>query len=265
MLGRKGLDLHERVLNVAVGVHDPADRVGSVLGLCRKLQLGDLPVRVLAYQDDHLGRPRREVDRHVARDQQLGLVHVRVARPHDLVHALDRVRSVRERRDGLRTADRPHFADQIKRLGRRGDETGALRRRHHDDPLDPCDLRRYCAHDERRHETTRDVDADGAKRHPAPLELDARCNLEADVGRTLELVPAADRIREREQRRGRQPVGRLGAGGCGVVQAKRPFPQCGVSTFADVAHDHFDFAHASILSTGRSRIEEPPQLFCSSS
>jgi hypothetical protein len=50
-----------------------------------------------------------------------------------------------------------------------------------------------------------------------PLELDAGRYLEADVRWTLELVPAAYRVRQRQQRLGRQAVAGLGAGRLRVV------------------------------------------------
>jgi len=46
-------------------------------------------------------------------------------------------------------------------------------------------------------EPARDVDPHRLERHPAPLQLDARLDLEADVRRPLRLVPAADAVGER--------------------------------------------------------------------
>ena len=152
--------------------------------------------------DDHLGRAAGQVDRDVARDLELRVVHVLVAGPDDLVDAAD----VREPADRLRPAERPDLVD-AEQLGRGGDEAGALRRRADDDPLDARGLRRDGAHDERRDEVARHVDADRLERHPAALEHDAGLDLERDVGRPLRLVPAAHAVGEREERLARQRSG----------------------------------------------------------
>ena len=55
---------------------------------------------------------------------ELRLVHVRVARADDLVDARDRLRSVGERGDRVRAADRPHLVD-AEQLRRRRDEACA--------------------------------------------------------------------------------------------------------------------------------------------
>jgi hypothetical protein len=64
--------------------------------------------------------------------------------------------------------------------------------------LDAGYLRRNGAHDERGDEIAWDVDTDSLQRQPPALELDARLDLERDVGRPLHLVPAADTVREVE-------------------------------------------------------------------
>ena len=84
------------------------------------------------------------------------------------------------------------------------------------------DLRRHGAHDERRDEPARHVDADRVERHPAPLELDAGLHLEPHVGRPLHLVPAAHAVGEREHRLLRKLAVRLGARRLDAVEAAAP-------------------------------------------
>ena len=67
-----------------------------MLGLGSELQRGDPLVGTGPGEDDHLGRPGGKIDRDVAQDEELGLVHVRTPWTADLVHARDRLRSVRE-------------------------------------------------------------------------------------------------------------------------------------------------------------------------
>ena len=91
-----------------------------MLGLGGELEFRDRPPVGVGEEDDDLGRPGRKVDRYVTGDEQLRLVHVRAAGPDDLVDPLD----VREPRDRLRAAERPHLAEP-ERLGRGRDEPGA--------------------------------------------------------------------------------------------------------------------------------------------
>ena len=76
---------------------------------------------LLAEDDDNLRRAGGKVDRDVSGDQQLGLVHVRIAGTDDLVDAGDRLGSVRKGGDGRRPADRPHLFES-EQLGGGGDE-----------------------------------------------------------------------------------------------------------------------------------------------
>ncbi len=173
-----------------------------------------------------------------------------VAGTDDQIDALD----VREPRDRLRPTQRPDLLDP-ERFRRRGDESGARRRRHDDDPLCARDLGRYRAHDERRDEAAWHVHADRPHRDPAPLEHDARLDLELDVARTLRLVPAADAVGERQQRLARQQLG-LGdrAGRRHAVQF-----QCPLAHGVEAAHlDVLDDVHETIRSTGTSRIDDAP-------
>ena len=202
MLRRDAVDLGERRLEIRP-VDDAAHRPGSVLRLGGDLALGGLGIAAAPEHDEHLRRPRRKIDRDVARHEQLRLVHVRVPRPDDLVDRRDRIRAVRERGDRLRPADRPHLVD-AEQLRRSGDEPRAGGRRDDDDPRDTRDLRRHGAHDERRDEPARHVDPDRFERNPAPLELDARLDLEPQIRGPLQLVPAADAVRERQERSRRQ-------------------------------------------------------------
>ena len=93
------------------------------------------------------------------------------------------------------------------------------------------------------------------ERQPAPLQHDARQDLLRQVGGALELVPAADSVREREQRVLGNLAGRLGPGGLDAVEALGPVGHGSVAALADVGDDGLDAAHASIRSTGTSRIE----------
>jgi hypothetical protein len=181
----------ERSLEVAVGVHDAADRVRPVLGLRRELELRDVRVGAGACQHDDLGRACGQVDRNLAGDEQLGLVDVHVPGPDDLRDALD----IGEPGDRLRPADGPDLSE-AELLGGGGDHPGPGGRRCHDNAVDPGDLRRNGAHDQCRDESARDVDADRVERHPAALELDAGPHLEPNVGRPLALVPPANGVRK---------------------------------------------------------------------
>ena len=240
-----------------VAFHPPADRVATVLGLCRELELCDVWIAATAEHDDDLGRTGRQVDRDVPRDDELRLVHERVARPDDLVDATDGVRPVGEGGDRVRSADRPHLVDAEELRGG-CDEPAATGRRDDHDPLNPCRARRYRTHHESRDEAARNVDTHGAKRDPPPLELDARLDLHAEVGRTLRFVPAVDTAREREHGLlGQLPLG-PGARRLDAVELERPFPERLVAAVADVGDDLRDAAHPSIRSTGTSRIDEAP-------
>ena len=186
MLRRDRLGLFERL-------HGAADGLVAVLALGRELEL-DQP-RVAVAEHDDLGRPAGQVDRHVARDLELRVVHVRAAGPDDLVDALD----VGEPADRLRppsaqTSSTPSSSAAAATM------PDALRRRADDDPPHAGHLRRHDAHDECRDEVARHVDADGVERHPAPLEHDARLDLERHVRRTLHRVPAAHPVGELEDR-----------------------------------------------------------------
>ena len=115
-------------------------------------------------------------------------------------------------------------------------------------------LRGHGAHDERRDEVARHVDADGVERHPAPFEHDARLDLERDVRRTLHLVPAADAVGERRgspraaARRRRHGARRLDA-----VELERPLAN---RLGARARLMSATIAHAAIRSTGTIRIDE---------
>ena len=133
MLGRELLRLLERR-------DDAAHRLVPVLALRGKLELDDARVGMSVRDDDDLGRPAGQVDRHVARDLELRVVHVLVPGPDDLVDAAD----VREPADRLRPAERPDLVDP-EQVGRGGDEAGALRaacRRRPARPRRPAPARR---------------------------------------------------------------------------------------------------------------------------
>ena len=241
MLRRERLDLGEGAVGVAVELDEAADRVRAVLGLRRELELGDSWLGVAAREDDDLGRAGGKVDRDVSGDQQLGLVHVRIAGTDDLVDAGDRLGSVRKGGDGRRPADRPHLFES-EQLGGGGDEPRAGRRRRHDDPIDACDLGGNGAHDERRDESARDVDPDGSQWNPAAPELDAGRDLEPRVRWTPERVPATNRVGERKHGICRQLAAGHGAGRLDPVEAQGPLAERAVSALAHVTHN-FRNAH----------------------
>src|SRR5262249_46831148 len=119
MLGRDRLRLLE-------GRDRGADRVVTVFPLCGQLELDN--TRIAVTRDDDFGGAAGKVDRDVARDLELRLVHVLVAGPDDLVDALD----VREKTDRLRAAEGPHLVD-AEHLRRGGDRGCTLRGRAYDD------------------------------------------------------------------------------------------------------------------------------------
>ncbi len=195
-----------------------------MLGLRRQLELDDARLGICTGEHDDLGRSGRKVDGDVPRDEELRLVHVRATRPADLVDARDRRGSVGKRGDRRRAADRPNLVE-AESSRRRRDPAGALGRRDDHDPLDARCPRRYRAHDERRDEPARHVDADRAERDPASLELDSRTHLEPDVARALELVPALDGVGELEQRLDWNLLGGLCPPGLDAVEPQRPLAE----------------------------------------
>ena len=121
MLGRDRLRLLE-------GGDDAANRLVPRARACAASSgLDHARVGVRVRDDDDLGRPARQVDRHVAGDLELRVVHVRVPGPDDLVDPAD----VREPRDRLRPAERPHLVDPERR--RRGRDQARCPGRHRSD------------------------------------------------------------------------------------------------------------------------------------
>ena len=57
-----------------------------MLALGVELERRDGPVGARGREHDELGRPCRQIDRHIARDEMFGLVHECVPRADDLVH-----------------------------------------------------------------------------------------------------------------------------------------------------------------------------------
>ena len=231
VLGGDRLGLRERPVEVAVGLDQPADGVAPVFALSRQLQVDHAPIRVRAGQHDDLGRAGRQVDRDVARDDQLGLVHGRAPRAYDLRDPPD----VCEPADGLRAADRPHVVES-QQARRSRDRARPAGRSGDDDPLHAGLERGHRAHHERRDEPARHVDTDRLDCDPAPLELDAGGGFHAHVGGPLGRVPAPDRMREGED----SLVGRrrgLGPCGLGAVEAEGPLANGLVPAGLDVGND----------------------------
>ena len=111
MLGGVAFDFVERGVEVVPDPHDVGSRVGTVLHLGVQFLLHDDGVEAEVRDDDDLARPGREVDRHVATDEQLGGVDRATTRPEDLVDRGDRFGAVGHRGDRLRAADRPDLVD----------------------------------------------------------------------------------------------------------------------------------------------------------
>ena len=193
-----------------------------MLRLRRELELGDRAVGAAADDHEHLRWTRGQIDRDLAKDEQLRLVHIRVPRPDDLVDSRDRLGAVRERRDRGRPAHRPDLFDP-EELGRGRHDRCTRRGRRDLDSVDAGNLGRHDAHHERRDEPPRHVHADGFERHPAPFELDARLDLEAQVPRPLQRMPPSNAVGEREERVRRQLVARRdGTARLDAVESERP-------------------------------------------
>ena len=169
---------------------------------------------------------------------------------------------VREPADRLRPAERPDLVDP-EQLGRGGDEAGARGRRADDDPLDARGLRGHGAHDERRDEAARHVDADRLRAAPsARSSTTPGSTSSVDVARPLRLVPAAHAVGEREQRLAREqrPARRRARAPARRRRARAPTraPRR-VAALADVARRSL---RRSLIAShpldGTSRIDDAP-------
>ena len=123
----------------------------------------------------------------------------------------------------------------------------------------PGDLRRHRAHHECRDERPRNVDPDRVERHPAPLELDARLDLEPDVGRPL--LPRASggrglRARARRSRENR----RAGVARAGSTPSRRSAQSRTRSSPRERTSSTISATPLmpSIRSSGTSRIDDAP-------
>ncbi len=123
----------------------------------------------------------------------------------------------------------PHLVEAEKPRRSR-DAPGAVRGRDHHDPLDARHPRRHRTHDERGDQPARHVDADRAERNPASFELDSRAHLEPYVAWALELMPALDRVGEREERLLGDLLGGLRQRRLDPVEAQRPLAKRLVSS-----------------------------------
>ena len=151
-------------------------------------------VGVAVGEHDDLGRPAGQVDRDVARDLELRLVHVRVARARRSCRRARRTRASRS--PAARRAPRPRrcraaSAAAATSPAPSGGVQTTIR-------STPATCAGHGAHDERRDEVARHVDADRVERHPAPLEHDAGLDLERDVGAAA--APRASGARGRRAR-----------------------------------------------------------------
>src|SRR5204863_4529562 len=87
-------------------------------------------------------------------------------------------------------------------------------------------------------------------------QQDARLDLELDVRRPLQHVPAPDAVRQLADRvPGNLPRVRCRAGRLGAVEALGPLAHRVVAAGAHVVDDR---RHPAIRSTGTTSIEEPP-------
>ncbi len=131
-------------------------------------------------QDADLGRAGLGVDAAAALHQALGRGDVDVARAGDDVDRAAVLRAVREHRDGLRAADRPHLVDAEQRARRQHDrvrQAVGLRRAGDGQAADARDQRRHDVHDHAARvgdPPARDVQPDPAHRHPALGDRRAR-------------------------------------------------------------------------------------------
>ena len=191
----------------------------------------------------------------------------------------DRLRAVRERRHGLRAADRVELVDPELA---RGDEDRIGRLRRHDrDASDAGDERRDRGHDERRRQrrpTTRDAEPHCVEREPPALGHDAGRSLDRRVTRALRLAEGPDRLDHPSERlelvgaidappirsaSTRIPSGR-GPSKCSVHSHQRDVP-----TLTDVRDDRADGSrasrrerrpHGTSLSTGSDKDRRRPRL-----
>ena len=99
---------------------------GTVLGLRNQVGGNPFGMRAIVGNHQHLARPRHLVDIGDAIDHPLGGLHVRVAGPDDLVHRLDGLGAVGERRDRMRPADAVEFVDPGNFRGRQHGQPLAL-------------------------------------------------------------------------------------------------------------------------------------------
>ena len=137
MLRRELLDALERRARGPRSRRRPGTPSRPVLGLRRQLELDDARLGIRSGEHDDLGRSCRKVDCDVPRDEELRLVHVRAARPADLVDARStRLRTRAPRSPAGRRPPRPRRGRELAPPRR---PTGALGRRDDHDPLDPGD------------------------------------------------------------------------------------------------------------------------------
>ena len=207
-------------------------------------------------------------------------------------------RSSPSRRRAPRSPAAPGRPDlgEAEELGRARDLPGALGRRHDGDALDAGNLRRHCAHDQRRDEPARHVDAHGAQRRTRAArrgsprrgrtgagarasggqrlqrEKRARGDVAVRLGALrLNAVEAHGPVRGAPRRRAlgrprrwratsviRVPHGRVRS----CIRANLPKSRrCSIAR-SDPGAGRWETGagahHASSLSTGTSRIERPP-------
>ena len=203
---------------------------GTVLGLRNQVGGDPFGMRAVVGNHQHLARSRHLVDIGDAVNHPLGGLHVRVAGPDDLVHRLDGLRAVRERRDRMRSADAVEFVDSRNFRSRQHGEPLALRRRRrdHHDFGDARDLGGNRIHQHRRRiraEPARHVNPDAAHRlhhlpqpHPGLVAIDERflhraaMELRDSLGRQFQraAILSRDTIDRRMPFRRRHPQRRRG-------------------------------------------------------
>ncbi len=166
-----------------------------MLGLGQQVRGDPVGVVVRARHHHDLRGTRQGVDADHAVEAPLGGGDVGVARPHDLVHRLDRARSVGQGGHGVSAPELPDFSHAGFARGRQHGRFDTAGGRDHGDAVHACDLRRHGVHQHGggiRGPSARHVDADRRQRCPTPAELHARGVCETRVGGALALVIVAN-------------------------------------------------------------------------
>ena len=150
-------------------------RILIVLRLAQQIRRHEARIRLPIREHQHLRRTGDHIDPDLSEDLLLRLSDEGIARTHDLIDAWNRRRPIGERRHRLRAADLEdpaNASDMRRREDIRIDRALLIRWGHHDDFLDPRDLRRNRIHQHRRRIrrcAARHIETDPLERnHPLP-------------------------------------------------------------------------------------------------